>query len=53
MIRNLLEIHSIVESGKSWFRQLFDYEGGLEKMFNLFSTDYEKLLEEMNKELAA
>ncbi|MHB8854244.1 MAG: type I restriction endonuclease subunit R [Ignavibacteriaceae bacterium] len=34
-------------------RTPFDGEGGLGKMFNLFGTDYEKLLEELNKELAA
>jgi len=32
-------------------RTPFDREGGLGKMFNLFGVEYEKLLEELNKEL--
>ncbi len=32
-------------------RTPFDGEGGLGKMFNLFGGEYEKLLEELNKEL--
>jgi len=34
-------------------RTPFDGEGGLGRFYNLFGSDYEKLLDELNKELAA
>jgi len=52
MIKHNLTILLIQESDKSRFRQLFDGEGGLGKMFNLFGAEYEKLVDELNKELS-
>jgi len=52
MIKYFLEIQLIRKSDKSRFRQLFDGEGGLGKLFNLFGAEYEKLLEELSKGLA-
>ena len=43
----------IRESDESRFRQLFNDEGGLGKMWKLFGDNTEKVIKELNEELAA
>jgi len=46
-------VSSVRIEAEDFDRTPFDGEGGLGKFYKLFGSEYEKLLDELNKELAA